>query len=256
MDFQNLKLLEQEIKRGKEVCVFRIFDQESKRAKRIVFRSETGLSGNEVSRLPDSLGEIIENLYRQMTISRKLADIKDCGNDYGEENNGLVKLAAELLLPKLRLVVFGAGHVGQAVALVGSLLGFDVVVIDDRLEFASRKRLPDPRISLFVGDYSKVTDNLKLGLNSAVVIVTRGHQFDETCLRATLKSNVGYLGMIGSKRRVFSILNRLEKDGYARTELEKIHAPIGLHIGAKSPQEIAIAIIAEIITCFSGVGLK
>jgi xanthine/CO dehydrogenase XdhC/CoxF family maturation factor len=251
MDYLNLQILEQEIRQGNEACVIRIFDRKSKKAKRVVFRNEEVIrkaTENGIGEFDDQLKEVVKTLYDRMIVSRKLADIRELEHESGV----LIKLAAEILLPKLKLVVFGAGHVGQAVGLVGSLLGFDVIIIDDRPEFASRKRLPDPRISILVGDYPKVIENLKLDTNSAVVIVTRGHQFDESCLRATVESNAGYLGMIGSKRRVLSILSRLENDGYSKTRLEKVHAPIGLRIGAKSPQEIALAILAEVVAYFNG----
>jgi xanthine dehydrogenase accessory factor len=251
MDYLNLKILEQEIRLGNETCIIRIFDRKSKKAKRVVFRNEEGtrkVPENGIKDLDNQLKEVAKSIYDRMTVTRKLADIRELEQELGAP----IRLVAELLLPKLKLVVFGAGHVGQAVGLVGSLLGFDVIVIDDRPEFASRKRLPDPRITILVGDYPEMIENLKLDANSAVVIVTRGHQFDESCLRATIESNAGYLGMIGSKRRVLSILNRLENDGYSKTKLEKVHAPIGLRIGAKSPQEIALAIMAEVVACFNG----
>jgi xanthine dehydrogenase accessory factor len=115
----------------------------------------------------------------------------------------------------------------------------------------ARQRLPDPGIRLLVGNYSQLIEEIKIEPNSAIVIVTRGHQFDEVCLRGTIKSNAGYLGMIGSKRRVVSVINRLKNDGYSDVDFSKLHAPIGLSIGAKSPQEIAIAIHAEIINHFN-----
>ena len=253
MNYLDLKIIEREIKQGNELFILRVFDRQSKRAKRIIFTKDTRTQNqNRIEELASPLRDIVKNIYGEISTSRKLADVKDY--HYGEYE--LVKVVAESLFPKLRLVVFGAGHVGQAVGLIGSILGLDVVVVDDRPEFASRKRFPNPGITLFVGDYSKVIEGLKLGPNSAVVIVTRGHQFDESCLRGTIGLNTGYLGMIGSKRRVLSILNRLEKDGYPRNKLEKLHAPIGLRIGAKSPQEIAVAILGEIISCFNSGNLK
>src|SRR5712692_7629536 len=153
----------------------------------------------------------------------------------------------EILRPKLELIVFGAGHVGQAVALIGAMLGYDITVVDDREEFASRKRLPSPRINLLVSDYGYATDKLKLSPSTAVVIVTRGHQYDELCLKHVIGSDAGYIGMIGSRRRVMSVLKKLVSEGFREGDLQRLHAPIGLQIGARTPQEIAISILAEII---------
>lgn len=167
--------------------------------------------------------------------------------DVKDEEGARATLAIEIIRPKLELLVFGGGHVGQAVALIGALMGYDVTVIDDREEFASRQRLPDPRIELLVTDYATLADKLAISSNSAVVIVTRGHQYDELCLKNTINSQAGYIGMIGSRRRVLSVFKKLASEGYSESALQRVHAPIGLRIGARSPQEIAVAIIAEII---------
>ncbi|MGA9772395.1 MAG: XdhC family protein [Blastocatellia bacterium] len=158
-----------------------------------------------------------------------------------------VKIILERITDKPNIFIFGAGHVGQALALISVLVGYEVVVVDDRPEFVSRDRLPDLRIKLIVDDFDSAIRSLNIGSRSAAVIVTRGHQFDEICLENLLRLRVNYLGMIGSKRRVLSIFKRLRQQGFANVALSKVHAPIGLSIGAKSPQEIAIAILAEII---------
>lgn len=164
-----------------------------------------------------------------------------------DEEGSAVRLAIEIIRPKVELIVFGAGHVGQAVALIGALTGYDVTAVDDREEFASRKRLPDPRIQLLVSDYASAADKLNISPGTAVVIVTRGHQYDELCLRNVIRSRAGYIGMIGSRRRVLSVFKKLAADGVSEAELQRVHAPIGLRIGATSPQEIAVSILAEII---------
>lgn len=164
-----------------------------------------------------------------------------------DAEGNLVKIVVELVRDKLHVVIFGAGHVGHAVALMSAILGYRVTVVDDREEFASRKRLGDPAINLMVGDYDTVSRKVELSSNTAVVIVTRGHQYDEVCLRSVIRSEAGYIGMIGSKRRVLAVFDRLNREGFTREELSKVHAPIGLKIGGRSPQEIAVAIVAEII---------
>jgi len=167
--------------------------------------------------------------------------------DVVDEEGSAVRLAVEIIKPKLELIVFGAGHVGQAVAMIGALLGYRVTAVDDREEFASRKRLRDPTIELLVSDYANAMEKLTISPSTAVVIVTRGHQYDELCLKNVISSNAGYIGMIGSRRRVVSVFKKLAGEGFAEAAFQRVHAPIGLRIGAKSPQEIAVAILAEII---------
>jgi len=158
-----------------------------------------------------------------------------------------VTLAIEIVKPKTELLIFGAGHVGQAVASIGALIGYDVTVIDDREEFASRRRLPDPRINLVVSDYVHATERVTISPGTVVVIVTRGHQYDEQCLKSVIGSRATYVGMIGSKKRVLSVFKKLVDEGVPEKDLQRVHAPIGLRIGAKSPQEIAVSILAEVI---------
>lgn len=205
-------------------------------------------------------------LNRAVDVSKK--DIQDwlesfrCSNEfcsvraYSDQDGNICKLIIERVSGRPNIFIFGAGHVGQALALSSVLLGYDVVVVDDRAEFASRKRLPDTRIKLVVDDFDKAIRDLHIGPRSAAVIVTRGHQFDEICLDNLLRLQTGYLGMIGSKRRVLSIFKRLSHQGFTSDDLSRVHAPIGLSIGAKSPQEIAIAILAEIIAEANKVSLR
>jgi xanthine dehydrogenase accessory factor len=162
----------------------------------------------------------------------------------------------ESISPKNRVVIFGGGHVGQVVSLIAAFLGFDVEVIDDRIDIITRTRFPDPRIRLSLIDLTSEINEFMVNSNTSVVIVTRGHQHDEEYLRQVLQSSALYIGMIGSKRRVYSIFHRLEKDGFAKQELRRVHAPIGLKIGAKSPQEIGLAIMAEVISHREGYCMK
>jgi xanthine dehydrogenase accessory factor len=145
-----------------------------------------------------------------------------------------------------RLIIIGAGHVGQALAELGATVGFHVVVIDDRASFANRERFPTAA-EIITRPFEAAIDSLKLDRNCYVVAVTRGHAFDEIALRAALKQKPGYVGMIGSRRRVRATLERIEADGVDRAVLEQVHAPVGLDIGAETPEEIAVSIMAEII---------
>lgn len=158
-----------------------------------------------------------------------------------------LRLLFEIARPALELIVCGGGHVGQAVARAGRLLDFQVTVIDDRPDFASREKFPDPAVRLVVDDFTAALRSLRLTPASHIVIVTRGHKHDEICLREVIGSPVRYLGMIGSRRRTTTIREHLRRNGVDPSHLSRVHAPIGLDIGAQTPEEIAIAILAEIV---------
>ena len=194
-----------------------------------------------------SLEHEIESLLRD-----KMAEFEASGGvadllTFGEPGQEPVSVVLEVVRPRLKLVVFGAGHVGQSVALIGGMLGYEVIVVDDRHEFASRERFQDRRIRLLVADPITGAERAQINQGTAVVIVTRGHQSDELCLKTVLQSRATYLGMIGSRRRVLGVFKRLTADGFSEESLSRVHAPIGLRIGARTPQEIAVSILAEII---------
>lgn len=157
------------------------------------------------------------------------------------------RLVVEVARPAQELIICGAGHVGQAVARAGILLGFKVLVIDDRPEFANRKFFPDEAVKLVAADFVESIRALNITRASHLVIVTRGHRHDEICLREVIESKAAYLGMIGSRRRTTTIRSRLLKEGISKESLERLRAPIGLDIGALTPEEIAVSIMAEII---------
>jgi xanthine dehydrogenase accessory factor len=144
------------------------------------------------------------------------------------------------------LLVVGAGHVGKALATIGHMCGFSVEVIDDRPEFANAERFPEAdRITC--GRFDEVLDGYPIDGNTYVVCLTRGHKHDETSLRLVATSPAAYIGMIGSKRRAGAVLQHLIEEGIDRAAVESVHTPIGLDIGAETPEEIAVSIMAEII---------
>ncbi len=158
-----------------------------------------------------------------------------------------VEVLAEPVLPAPRLVIAGGGHVGQAVAALGYQLGMDVVVIDDRPEFAHPERFP-PGSRVCCGPIAQELGAMALGPADYVVIVTRNHELDAEALAACLDRPAAYIGMIGSRRKVAHIRQRLVASGRALPDaLARIHAPIGLDVGAVTVPEIAVSILAEII---------
>lgn len=149
------------------------------------------------------------------------------------------------------LVIAGGGHVGLALSNVAEPMGFEVVVIDDRADYASAARFPDAERR--VGDIATELSRIKLGETSYVVIVTRGHQHDADALEAVIRSPAKYIGLIGSRRKIHMILKGLRAEGVDESALAKVHAPIGLGIGAVTPEEIAVSIAAELTAVRRGV---
>ena len=162
-------------------------------------------------------------------------------------------LMFERLQPAPRLVVCGAGHVGAALATLASFVGYDTTLIDDRAEFLERSRFPEDVELVFAGDWEEAVGGaVGDGRGVSVAVVTRGHNEDERCMNAVVRANPDYIGMIGSKRRTSIVIERLREKGVSEELLKKIHAPIGLDIGAVSPEEVALAIIAEIVASRRG----
>lgn len=152
----------------------------------------------------------------------------------------------ETIHPSPLLYIFGAGHISQFIAPLANTIGFQVVIIDDRSEFANKERFPDAH-ELIVKDFQEVFNQLKFSGEEFVVIVTRGHQYDRDVLEESLKRKTKYLGMIGSKMKVKMILEQMRKLGYDEEKVDNVYSPIGLSINADTPQEIAVSIAAELI---------
>ena len=149
------------------------------------------------------------------------------------------------------LLIIGAGHVGKALATIGDMCGFSIEIVDDRPEFANAERFPEAD-QITCGRFDEVLDGYPIDPNTYVVCVTRGHKHDETSLRLVAPTEAAYVGMIGSKRRVRAVLQHLIEDGIDPRAVERVHTPIGLDIGAETPEEIAVSIMAEIIRARRG----
>jgi len=144
------------------------------------------------------------------------------------------------------LYIFGAGHVSQFISKIAKIVDFYVLVIDDREEFANRERFPDAD-EIIVEDFHTVFEKLKFTGQEFVAIVTRGHKYDADVLAEALKRPLKYTGMIGSRRKIKIVFDFMRESGFGEEAIGKVHAPIGLAIGAETPQEIAVSIVAELI---------
>ena len=161
-----------------------------------------------------------------------------------EVDNG-VQAFLDILTPGAHLVVCGAGHIAVPLARFARRVGFQVVVLDDRADFANPLRFPDCEV--IAEDFTLALREMSFGASTYVVVITRGHAHDVDCLTEILGKKFAYVGLIGSRRRVRIVLEILEKQGISREQLKKVFTPIGLPIGAESPEEIALSIISELV---------
>lgn len=158
-----------------------------------------------------------------------------------------LRLFLETLLPRPTAYLFGGGHIARHLARLLPMIDFDFVVIDDREEFANPQRFPDARACV-VHDFPTVIPMLGLDPASAyLIIVTRGHHFDFDVLQQAVRLQPAYTGMIGSRRKIGIIFEKLRQQGVSQEDLDRVHAPIGLEIGADTPEEIAVSIAAQLI---------
>ncbi len=162
------------------------------------------------------------------------------------EESGAYEVMVEVVEPPATLVVVGGGHIGLSLATIGAHVGFSVTVVDDRQMYANPERFPMAD-HVFAGDLTEVLRDLNIGTNTYVVLVSRGHKQDEVALRSVVGSKAAYVGMIGSRRRVATVLRHLAEEGFDVDALERVHTPIGIDIGAETPEEIAVSILAEVV---------
>lgn len=195
----------------------------------------------------DRLAAAQTNEFLKSHHETRMSSVKDLAPEFPAATETL--LLFERIQPAPRLVVCGAGHVGASLAKLGSFIGFQTTLIDDRAEFLERSRFPEAQIELVVAhDWDRaVSDAIGNGHGVSVAVVTRGHNEDERCMHAVMRTNPDYTGLIGSKRRTTIVIERLREKGATEAQIKKIHAPIGLDIGAVSPEEVALAILAEIV---------
>jgi len=172
--------------------------------------------------------------------------------DSGLICGGTLEIFVEPILPQPRLYLFGGGHVSAAVARVAHLAGFWVGVVDDRSSFANAERFP--MSSEIHTSYEEAFAKIHPTASTYLVIVTRGHKDDMRVLEWAVGTDARYIGMIGSKRKVLSVYQALEKQGIAAEKFARVHAPVGLEIGALTPEEIAVSIAAELIAIRRGAG--
>lgn len=171
---------------------------------------------------------------------------QDAAYDNGLICGGQLNVYVEPVLPIPTAYIFGGGHISKSLSKVATLAGFRTGVIDDREQYANRERFPEA-VEVHADDYEKVFPQLEVNNSSYLIIVTRGHRDDMKVLGWAARSQARYVAMIGSKRKTIEVCKQLLADGVTLEQLSRVHAPMGFDIGAITPEEIAVAVVAEMI---------
>ena len=250
--------LAEALSRGEEVALVTITNSTGSTPQRVGAKMLVYADGRVVGTIGGGCYEN-EALWkaREALKTRKACTVRyELADDFAAESGlicgGQMEVFIEPIEPSPAVYIFGAGHVGQFVGRVAHEAGFRVHVIDDREKFANRERFPDAA-EIVVEDIPTWLEQTTLPSSAYAVVVTRGHRHDLDALRTLAPRNLRYLGLIGSRAKVKRIYDVLAEDGSVSIEqLERVHAPIGLDIGAVTPQEIAVAIVAELIAIRRG----
>ncbi len=207
-------------------------------------------SDEVIGSLNTSIDRAMAEAGRQALRARKsrvysISPTEDGGTIVGIQG-GEVDVFAEVLPPTPALLIVGAGHIAQPLSVACALMDFSVTVIDDRPEFANESRFPGVD-RIVVDDFALALSRVTVTVDTYAVLVTRGHVHDRHALEHMLTTPARYIGVIGSKTRIRTLMSSLREEGFEPQELERIYAPIGLDLAAETPSEIAIAIAAEIV---------
>ena len=171
---------------------------------------------------------------------------EDAAYDNGLICGGQLNIFVEPVIPQPHAFIFGGGHVSKSLSKVATMAGFATVIVDNREAYANPERFPEAEAT-YAEEYEDAFVKLPITSSSYLIIVTRGHRDDMRVLRWAVTTPARYIAMIGSKRKTIAVVHELEREGFSRESFEKIFAPMGLEIGAESPEEIAVSVVAEMI---------
>lgn len=205
-------------------------------------------SGERAGSLGDTALDALVAAYAPGVLARHAAETVYAAADglSTREIPGAAAIYVEAVEAKPVFLIVGGGHIGRALAKLANMLDFHVAVVDDREEYADPARLPEAD-EVICNEFEAALERYPIGPNTSIVLVTRGHRQDEIALRRCLGRGAAYLGMIGSRRRTGTVLRHLLDEGFDPEELARVRTPIGLFIGAETPEEIAVSIVAEVI---------
>jgi len=187
-------------------------------------------------------------LAEVIKVGRKLAAV---GKNQIVQSDDGTEVYVEGFTTPPTLVIMGGGHVGRTIYNLALTLGFRIYIVDDRPEFSNKERFPQAAETI-VGDFENGLDNVPVNFNTFILVATRGHRYDDAATRSAIKTEARYIGLLGSKRKNLMIFRDLLKNGISPDRIREINAPVGLNIGALTPEELAVSIMAEIIKCIRG----
>jgi xanthine dehydrogenase accessory factor len=236
--------------KGQNYCFATIVEATSKGtprktgAKMVVF--DDGTSTGTIGGGRNEKAAIAECLKAIKTQKPKSVTYNYFGRQGESVCGGVMKVFIEPFSAGDDLVICGAGHIALPLSAIGRMIGFNVTVIDDRPEFANKQRFPHVD-QIMVGDHAKELGKIAIKSNTYVAIVTQGNEYDFECLRTVVKSSAAYVGVISSRAKRVKFLGRLKRSGIEEKYLKHIHIPMGFDIGAQTPEEIAVSIMAQIV---------
>ena len=242
MDFDKLLSITDS---GFSVDIFTIIDSNPKNNENIGSMFIIDADGEIQGQCEEYLAQKVVNVVRETTWVKPV--IISVEGQFGEQ----YRIFWDKMTKKFSAIILGGGHISQPLTEIIGMLNFNVTVVDDRPEFAYPARFPAAQ-KVYCQNFTSVFQEITIDKDTAVIIVTRGHRYDLDCLRATLDSEVRYLGMIGSKRRIAEIVKMLLEEGVPEDKLNRLRAPIGFDIKAETPEEIAVSVAAEVISVFRG----
>jgi len=248
-----LKKALERINKGETVALATIVETKGSTPREVGAKMLVGKNGLIVGTIGGGITEakVIEEVKQSLKVGKgKLITYhltkEQAALDEGAICGGDMKVFIDVLQPKEEVLIFGAGHIAICVSRLAKMVGFKVTVVDSRREFANQDRFPDAD-EIIAEDTEKALTRLKITPSTYIIVLTRGHLKDEEVLGSVIKSGAAYIGMIGSRKKNSTVFQHLEEQGISAQELKEVHAPIGVDIGAQTPEEIAVSIMAEII---------
>ncbi|MDI6600308.1 MAG: XdhC/CoxI family protein [Thermoanaerobacteraceae bacterium] len=197
------------------------------------------------------ISDALEAINKGESFKKEYILAKEVPSGLDSECGGTTEIFFEVIKSRLTAVLVGGGHVGYAVSRFLDFLGYDYIVVDDREEIASRERYPGAA-ELICAAYTEGIKRVRITPSHAVIIATEGHRYDREVLTEVLDLSAFYIGMIGSRRKVRNTMNSLLEAGYDIEKLKRVSAPVGLDLGAETPEEIAVSIVSEMMAAYKG----
>lgn len=197
------------------------------------------------------ISDALEAIEKGQSFKKEYILAREVPGGLDSECGGITEIFFEVIRGKMTAVIVGGGHVGYALSRLLEFLGYDYIIVDDREEIANRERYPEA-LEIICSPYEEGIKKLKVSHSHAVIIATEGHRHDKEVLSVVLEMPAFYIGMIGSRRKVINTLKSLIETGCDTEKLKRVSAPVGLDLGAETPEEIAVSIVSEMMVAYKG----